>query len=601
MGKRVIFLVGLAVVLGVCSASWAQKKASNPNPVDGATDVVAPVLRWTQGSTSAYSQVYLGATPELGPAQLVAAKVVGATRFYFSPKPFQAGVVYYWRVDEVEKDGVTIHTGDVWMFLGQPKTAFWPDPADGGNAGPLTPNLTWHIGEAAQQHHVYFGDNEAAVAAGDPATDKGIVNDPNYAPGELQPLTRYFWRVDEILPLDAVTTGPVWSFITFQLVDDFESYNDEENKGTRIYETWLDGYSDGSSGSIVGNFDPPFAEQKIIRSGKQAMPMDYNNIAAPYYSEAKIEFSPVADWAVDVNVLVVHARGQAVDYEIQPVSTPPVLDGNVDDVWKSVPALPLNNTVSAPAPTNAADGSGKFRELYDATNLYVLIDVNDESLKNDSSAAYLDDSAEVYFDGGNTKGPGAPLSENDRQYTFGWTATDIQGTNMDATGVELAQVTVPGGWRIEIKMPWQTLMGSSAPVGELVGIDCFYNDDDDGADTRESQIGWHSTASGDWQVPSSWGTALVARPAVTGGADKLYVKLEDSAKATAVVTYPDPEVLKSAKWVEWQVPLTDFAGVNLGKVKWLYVGVGDRANPVAGGAGKLFFDDIYLTKPAPKE
>jgi hypothetical protein len=504
-------------------------------------------------------------------------------------------------VDEVQKDGVTVITGDVWMFMGQPLTAYQPDPPDGSNAGPLTPDLTWLPGLLAQKHQVYFGASRDAVAAGDADVDKGMVDDPNYAPGELQPLSTYFWRVDEIVATGGTQTGPVWTFTTIQSVDDFESYNDEEDQGTRIYETWLDGYTDGSSGSVVGNWDPPFAEQTIIRSGKQSMPFDYNNIAAPFFSEAKIEFSPVADWTVDVNMLTLHVRGQAVDYEIQPVSTPPKIDGVVDDVWKSVPALPLNHTITAPAPDNAVDGSAQFRELYDATNLYVLVDVNDDKLMNDSSSAYLDDSVEVYFDGGNTKGPGAPLSEDDRQYTFGWTATDVQGTNFDATGVEFAQVNVPGGWRIEIKMPWQTLMGSSAPVGKLVGIDCFYNDDDDGGDTREHQFGWHSTASGDWQVPSSWGTALVARPAVTGGADKLYVVLQDSANGSAVVTYPDETILKSAEWIEWQIPLTDFAGVNLGKVKWLYVGVGDRDNPVPGAAGKLYFDDIYLTKPAPQE
>jgi hypothetical protein len=599
MGKRVAFLVGVAVVLGVCGASWAQKKASNPFPADRATDVVAPVLRWTAGSTAVYHDVYLGTTPDLGPAQLVASRLTGNPLFFYA-LGFQAGVAYYWRVDEIEKDGVTTYTGDVWMFLGQPLTAFWPEPPDGSNAGPLAPDLTWYEGQAAQKHHVYFGEDPDAVAAGGAGVDKGEVIDPNYAPGELQPLTTYFWRVDEILAVGGIKTGPVWSFTTIQPVDDFESYNDDEDKGTRIYETWIDGYSDGSSGSMVGNLDPPFAEQTIIRGGKQSMPFDYNNIVAPFYSEAKIEFSPVADWTVDVNVLVLHVRAQAVDYEIQPVSTPPVLDGQVDDVWLGVPALPLNNTITAPAPTNAADGSGQFRELYDGTNLYVLVDINDEKLMNDSSSHYLDDSVEVYFDGGNTKGPGAPLADDDRQYTFGWTTTEIQGTNTNTAGVEFAQVDVPGGWRIEIKLPWQTLMGTGAPVGQLVGIDCFYNDDDDGGDTRESQIGWHSTASGDWQVPSSWGTALVARPAVTGGADKLYLMVQDSANTTAVVTYPDEAILKTPEWVEWRIPLTDFADVNLGKVKWLYVGVGDRANPVAGGAGKLYFDDIYLTKPAPK-
>jgi hypothetical protein len=37
--------------------------------------------------------------------------------------------------------------------------------------------------------------------------------------------------------------------------------------------------------------------------------------------------------------------------------------------------------------------------------------------------------------------------------------------------------------------------------------------------------------------------------------------------------------------------------VNLAKVKKLYIGVGDRDNPSAGSAGRLYIDDIRLTKP----
>jgi hypothetical protein len=37
--------------------------------------------------------------------------------------------------------------------------------------------------------------------------------------------------------------------------------------------------------------------------------------------------------------------------------------------------------------------------------------------------------------------------------------------------------------------------------------------------------------------------------------------------------------------------------VNLAAVQKLMIGVGDRAHPAAGGAGVVFIDDIYLTKP----
>ena len=92
--------------------------------------------------------------------------------------------------------------------------------------------------------------------------------------------------------------GDVWSFTTreYLVVDDMESYTNDD--GSRIYETWIDGYADNSSGSIVGYIEAPFAEQTIIHGGKQSMPFEYNNVNTPFYSEAYREFSPVQNWTV---------------------------------------------------------------------------------------------------------------------------------------------------------------------------------------------------------------------------------------------------------------------------------------------------------------
>ena len=48
---------------------------------------------------------------------------------------------------------------------------------------------------------------------------------------------------------------------------------------------------------------------------------------------------------------------------------------------------------------------------------------------------------------------------------------------------------------------------------------------------------------------------------------------------------------------EWKVPLGGVTGVNLARVKKMYLGVGDRKAPVAGGAGRIYIDDIRVTKP----
>jgi hypothetical protein len=403
--------------------------------------------------------------------------------------------------------------------------------------------------------------------------------------------------------MDEVKAGPVWSFTTFLPVDDFESYTDEENRGTRIYETWLDGYVDGSSGSVVGNLDPPFAEQTIVRSGRQAMPFEYNNVGTPFFSEARVEFSPAADWtAGDIDTLVLHVRGQAVDFEIPRVSTPPVLDGKVDAVWLQTPVQYIKSTINGAAPTDLADCSGLFRVLYDAANLYVLVDVNDATLVQDSdpSQGWLDDRIEIFIDGDNDK-TAAHDTVNDYQYCFRWnqgtveTPVEWYSSPRSLTGVQYGITTTTKSYLVEVKLPWSTMIGGPAKAGRLIGIDVVIDDDDDGGD-MDSQLAWH-LPTGDPHRPMYWGTAQLADEAKPG--DRLYVMLQDSASKKALVAYPDQAVLKAAKWVEWQIPLSEFAGVSLSKVRWLCLGVGDRDHPAAGGAGKLYFDDIYLTKPVP--
>ena len=73
----------------------------------------------------------------------------------------------------------------------------------------------------------------------------------------------------------------LWNFTTqeFSPIDDLESYKDDDS---RIYDRWIDGITAQASGSTVGYMLPPFAEKTIVHSGKQSMPMKYNNGNSPY-------------------------------------------------------------------------------------------------------------------------------------------------------------------------------------------------------------------------------------------------------------------------------------------------------------------------------
>jgi hypothetical protein len=79
---------------------------------------------------------------------------------------------------------------------------------------------------------------------------------------------------------------------------------------------------------------------------------------------------------------------------------------------------------------------------------------------------------------------------------------------------------------------------------------------------------------------------------VANAAEPLYVALNGSA----VVTHDNPDVTQTNEWTEWNIDLQAFAdqGVNLANVNSITLGFGNRNNPVAGGTGIMYFDDIRL-------
>jgi hypothetical protein len=78
----------------------------------------------------------------------------------------------------------------------------------------------------------------------------------------------------------------------------------------------------------------------------------------------------------------------------------------------------------------------------------------------------------------------------------------------------------------------------------------------------------------------------------------LYVALNGNA----VVNHDSPDAAQKASWTQWNVDLQAFAdqGVNLANVNSITLGLGNRSNPVAGGAGMMYFDDIRLYSAEPE-
>jgi hypothetical protein len=198
-------------------------------------------------------------------------------------------------------------------FLYIPTHARMPEPADGATDVSVNTALGWRAGREAAVHNINFGTDASAVMDGTALLDSTSEN--RYAMEALDFGTTYYWKVDEVNEAmsPALWEGALWSFVTqeYFVVDDFEGYTDNVDAGETIYQTWIDGWTNGT-GSIVGYMDAPFAERKIVHGGKQSMPLAYDNAGSPFYSEVYRTWTTAQDWTVGAaDTLTLYFQGQA--------------------------------------------------------------------------------------------------------------------------------------------------------------------------------------------------------------------------------------------------------------------------------------------------
>jgi hypothetical protein len=304
---------------------WQYGRAFALDPQESATDVSRrPVLRWMGGGPEFRQDVYLGDEAVAVAEATSATPGVYRTRqgpetSTHDPGVLEWGRTYYWRVDEIRSDDPAGGPkGTVWSFR-TTDCIKSPQPPDAGADVVQPIILSWAAGEPGLQYDVYLGENAVQVAGATrqtPGIYRGRQSSGTtaYAAGDLKLNTMYYWRIDGVDPAGPQSpwTGTVWGFTTgigLAVVDDFESYTDEE--GGRIYETWIDGWANGT-GSTVGNVTAPFAEQTVVHGGRQSLPMDYDNGKKPWYSESQRTWVTPQDWTKKgADTLTSYFRGEA--------------------------------------------------------------------------------------------------------------------------------------------------------------------------------------------------------------------------------------------------------------------------------------------------
>jgi len=242
------------VIEGAFLSPWLRQIdliATNPDPTDGSEHILAPViLKWTPGLTAFFHHVYIGTNPDFGSVE----PAIQRRNTYYLPSLAPA-TTYYWRIDEIELDGTTKHTGEVWSFTTSPLTAHSPNPPDRARFVDPDIVLSWGVGLTAIAHDVYLGTNEAAVANATTASPefKAYQLATTFDPETLDRDTAYYWRIDEV-EVDTTTKrkGDVWRFATIPEISTISDPNLlgwwrlDEGPGGTVAVDWSGHGNDGS-------------------------------------------------------------------------------------------------------------------------------------------------------------------------------------------------------------------------------------------------------------------------------------------------------------------------------------------------------------------
>jgi len=493
--------------------------------------------------------------------------------------------------------------GQIWPY------AWGPNPADGSLYPDTWVNLSWSAGGFAVSHDAYFGDNFDDVNNGAEGTFVGnqagtfiVVGFPGFPyPEGLVPGTTYYWRIDEVNEAEPNSPwkGDVWSFS----IPPKTAYNPDPADGAEsvaldVKLGWTPGFRAKLHTVYFGdNFDN-------VSNAAGGLPQG----VATYTPRGPLKLAKTYYWRVDEFDAIATYKGQVWSFTTQgAVGSPNPSNGAVD--VKQTPVLAWSPSVYAAshqvyfgddkeAVKNAGTGSPEYKGtrnlgsesyepgklLWNATYYWRIDEVN--NLNSDSpwkgplwsftTANFLvvDDFED--YDVGNNEiwwswkdGLGYAAHGKEPAYPGNGTGSAVGD---ESTGSYCEETIVHGG-------------SQSMPL--------FY----DNSVLKYSEAEKTLTYPRDWTENGVKTLTIWFRGDSANAAETLYVALNGSA----VISHDNPKAAQITTWTQWNIDLQAFAdqGVNLVDVNSITIGLGNRNNPVAGGLGMMYFDDIRLYLPAP--
>lgn len=181
----------------------------------------------------------------------------------------------------------------------------------------------------------------------------------------------------------------------------------------------------------------------------------------------------------------------------------PVLDGKIDEVWKTAPAVDVNKPVSVLLTIDEADmATAKVHFLWDDDHLYALWNVKDSKLSAIAeNEPWETDSVELFLD--QNKKASMFYQSDDAQYRVNYKGVlSGQGEGYNEEHVKAATSMTDDGYIVEMSVKIDKV---KLAAGMKVGVELQVNDDH-GSETREAVAKWNHTEDDSWEDTSNFGT-----------------------------------------------------------------------------------------------
>ncbi len=475
------------------------------------------------------------------------------------------------------------------IMLGIFPTAFGPDPADGSIHEDTWATISWKPGTSAVSHNVYFGDNFDDVSAGAESTFQGnqaaqffVVGFPGFAfPDGLTPGTTYYWRIDEVNDADSDSPweGDVWSFTVPPKTAYFpDPVDGAESVETNVELNWEEGF--GAILHTVYFGDNP----DDVNSATGGLPQGTTN-----YTPGTLTMAKTYYWRVD---------------EFDGSET------HKGDVWSFI----TEGAVANPQPANGAVGVSQTPVLTWTPGVFGAS--HEVYFGTDATSLELKSSGNL---GSESYDPG----QLEWNTTYYWRVDEANNANADSpwTGPLWSFTTAnfliiddfesyndldegePGSNRIYLA--WVDGFDNPAINGSIVGHanapfaeQTFVHSGSQSMPmSYDNAVGISEatltlTSNRDWTFKGLNTLTIWFRGSAGNAAENMFVALNGNA----VVNNDNTNATQRISWTEWNIDLSLFAdqGVDLANVNSITLGFGYKNNPVAGGSGMMYFDDIRL-------